>query len=90
VGAKVTVQRENDPEETILHLGSVMLIDGMALPASVSAADDDALAKECARAEGRMSRCKSKFEANVVQVLAKLYRAASSVVHEIVSVLPSF
>jgi very-short-patch-repair endonuclease len=77
VVAKVTVQRENDPDETILHLASVMLIDGMALPASVSAAYDDALAKECARAEGRMSRCKSKFEANVVQMLEKLYPSLS-------------
>jgi very-short-patch-repair endonuclease len=72
VGAKVTVQRESDPEQTILHLASVMLIDGMALPASVSAAYGDALARECARAEGRRSRCTSKFEANVVQRLEKL------------------
>jgi very-short-patch-repair endonuclease len=76
VGAKVTVQRESDSEEMILHLGSVMLIDGMALPASVSAAYDDALARECARAEGR-SRCKSKFEANVMERLEKLYPSLS-------------
>jgi very-short-patch-repair endonuclease len=77
VGAKVTVQRESDPEETILHLASVMLIDGMALPASVSAAYDDALAKECARAEGRRSRCKSMFEASVAERLEKLYPSLS-------------
>jgi very-short-patch-repair endonuclease len=77
VGAKVTVQCESDPEETILHLASVMLIDGMALPAIVSAAYDDALAKECARAEGRRPRCKSKFEANVMERLEKLYPSLS-------------
>jgi hypothetical protein len=72
MGAKVTVQCESDPEETILHLASVMLIDGMTLPASVSAAYDDALARERARAEGRRSTCKSMFEANVMARLEKL------------------
>jgi hypothetical protein len=56
VSAKVIVQRESDSEDMILHLASVMLIDGMALPASVSAAYDDVLAKEFARAERQMSR----------------------------------
>jgi hypothetical protein len=72
VAAKVTLHAESDSEETMLHVASVMLIDGMALQSSVSAACDDALAKECARAEGRRSRCKSKFEANVVQRLESL------------------
>jgi very-short-patch-repair endonuclease len=75
--AKVSVQRESDPEETILHLASVLLVDGMALPGSVSAAYDDALAKECARVEGRMSRCTSKFETSVVQRLETLYPSLS-------------
>jgi hypothetical protein len=57
VGAKVIVQRESDPEETILHLASVVFIDGMAVPVSVPAACDAALPKECARAEGRRRSC---------------------------------
>jgi very-short-patch-repair endonuclease len=73
VSAKVTVQRDSDPEQSILHLASVMLIDGMTLPASVSAAYDDAIAKECTKVGGRRSKCKSKFEANVVQRLETLY-----------------
>jgi very-short-patch-repair endonuclease len=77
VGAKIVVQSESASEEMILHLASVMLIGGMALPASVSGAYSDALAKEYARVEGRMARCKSKFEADMVLRLATLYPSLS-------------
>jgi very-short-patch-repair endonuclease len=76
LGAKVSVEPESASEDMILHLASVMFIDGMALPASVSAAYYDALAKECAKVsdlQGQRSRCKSKFEADVMERLGVLY-----------------
>jgi very-short-patch-repair endonuclease len=80
VGAKVTVESESTPEHMILHLASVILIDGMALPASISAAYDHALTNECTRAsdvQGMRSRCQSKFEANVIHKLEALYPSRS-------------
>jgi very-short-patch-repair endonuclease len=72
---KVSVELESASEDTILHLASVMFMDGMALPASVSAAYYDALAKEYAKTsdlQGQRSRCKSKFEADVMERLGAL------------------
>jgi very-short-patch-repair endonuclease len=76
LGTKVSVEPESASEDMILHLASVMFIDGMALPATVSAAYCDALAKECAKAsdlQGQRSRYKSKFEADVMERLGALY-----------------
>jgi very-short-patch-repair endonuclease len=75
LGTKVSVEPESASEDMILHLVSVMFMDGMTLPASVSAAYCDALAKERAKSsdlQGQRSRCKSKFEADVMERLGVL------------------
>jgi very-short-patch-repair endonuclease len=75
LGTKVSVELESTSEDTILHLVSVMFMDGMTLPAIVSAAYCDALAKEFAKTsdlQGQRSRCKSKFEADVMERLGVL------------------
>jgi very-short-patch-repair endonuclease len=76
VGSKVTVSPGSaQGASNILSLASVMLIDGMTLPASVSAAYDGAITRECARASNpkvQWSRCKSRFELKIVKRLGAL------------------
>jgi very-short-patch-repair endonuclease len=75
LSTKVSVDPESASEDTILHLASVMFMDGMALPSNVFTAYCDALAKECAKSsdlQGQRSRCKSKFEAEVMERLGVL------------------
>jgi very-short-patch-repair endonuclease len=72
---KVSVEPESASEDTIFHLASVMFMDGIVLPKSVSIVYCVALEKECAKTsdlQGQRSRCKSKFEADVMERLGVL------------------
>jgi very-short-patch-repair endonuclease/quinol monooxygenase YgiN len=75
ISAKLAVQPESAQDTTkdnILHLASVMLIEGMALPTSVSAAYEQARAEESESTSDlreQSARCKSTFEADVIRTL---------------------